>query len=143
MRYLICCGFVVWLAAGLAACRAPVKWTPPAEPRLENLIRQDLSAEFTADREVVVSYVEVPPHTRMELHWHPGDVCQYFLDGQAALSIVGLPPILGTPGKVVHVPYRSLHTGVAGRQGVKLLVFRVHAKGEPVRYLEHGAAQDH
>jgi hypothetical protein len=58
------------LVHGLAGCSTP---SAPTELKLENLLQQALSDEFTPDREVVVSYVEIPPNMTMDRHWHPGD----------------------------------------------------------------------
>ena len=108
------------------------------EPKMENLFQKAFAEEFTAGREVIVSLVEVPPNTTMERHWHPGEEFHYVLEGETELVIDGQPTVLETPGKVSHVPYKKMHTVVTKKKGVKLLVFRVHTKGEPVRYLEKG-----
>lgn len=112
------------------------------EPKMENLFQKALAEEFTAGREVIVSLVEVPPNTTMERHWHPGEEFHYCLEGETELVVDGQPAILETPGKVSHVPYKKMHTVVTKKKGVKLLVFRVHTKGEPVRYLEKGGTAE-
>jgi quercetin dioxygenase-like cupin family protein len=108
------------------------------EPKMENLFQKALAKEFTPGREVIVSLVEVPPNTTMERHWHPGEEFHYCLEGETELVVDGQPTVLETPGKVSHVPYKKMHTVVTKKKGVKLLVFRVHTKGKPVRYLEKG-----
>jgi len=111
---------------------------PPAELKLENLLQVPLAEEFVPDREIVVSYVEIPPHTTLERHWHPGEEFHYYLEGEAEIRIDGEPTIIGKPGMVGHVPFKRKHTAITGDKGAKVLVFRVHTKGEPVRYLENG-----
>ncbi len=36
-------------------------------------------------------------------------------------------------GDVFKVPLRQIHTATTGEEGVTVLVFRVHEKGQPVR----------
>lgn len=114
--------------------------TPPAETTILNLLGQHLDDRFASGKEVVVSYLEFPPHAALPRHWHPGEEFIYFLDGDAEIRIDGSEPIIGRPGRVAHVPYQRLHSAVAGVNGVKLVVFRVHTRGEPARYLEGGAS---
>jgi quercetin dioxygenase-like cupin family protein len=127
------------MVAGVALTgSSTVVGTMPAVPKIENLFQVALDEDFTPDREVIVSMVEVPPNTTMERHWHPGEEFHYCLEGETELQIDGQASVMETPGKVSHVPYKKLHTVVTKEKGVKLLVFRVHKKGEPVRFLESG-----
>ncbi|MGQ0835168.1 MAG: cupin domain-containing protein [Gammaproteobacteria bacterium] len=112
------------------------------DPKMENLFQKALAKEFTPGRVVIVSLVEVPPNTTLERHWHPGEEFHYCLEGETELLIDGQPTVLETPGKVSHVPYKKMHTVVTKKKGVKLLVFRVHTEGEPVRYLEKGGTAE-
>ena len=113
----------------------------PTELKLENLLVQELNADFTPGREVIVSYVEIPPHTTMDRHWHPGEEFHYYLEGEVEIAIDGEPSIMGKAGEVGHIPYRKMHTAITKDKGAKALVFRVHTSGEPVRVLEEGEPQ--
>ena len=124
---------------GLAGCSTS---SAPTELKLENLMRQALADEFTPGREVVVSYVEIPPNTTMDRHWHPGEEFHYYLEGEVEIVIDGRPSIMGTPGSVGHVPYRAMHTAITGDKGARVLVFRLHTEGEPLRILEKGGVAD-
>ena len=73
---------------------------PPSEMKLENLMQRTLAEDFTPGREVIVSYVEIPPNTTMERHWHPGEEFHYYLEGEVEIAIDGRPSIIGTPGTV-------------------------------------------
>lgn len=115
---------------------------PPAELRMENLLQRPLAEEFTPGREVVVSYVEIPPNTTLDRHWHPGEEFHYYLEGEVEIAIDGESSIIGRPGTVGHVPFKKMHTAITRDQGAKLLVFRVHTEGEPVRYLEKGGTAE-
>lgn len=137
MRHYVIGSLVCLIMWGCATRHAP-----PAELTLENLLTQALADDFTADREVVVSYVEIPPNTTMDRHWHPGEEFHYYLDGRVEIAIDGHPTIIGEPGTVGHVPYRAMHTAITGAEGARALVFRVHTKGEPIRYLEEGGDAD-
>lgn len=114
--------------------------SPPARPDVKTLMQTPLADEFTPGREVLVDLVQIPPNTTLERHWHPGEEFHYYLDGEVEIKLDGEPSIIGTPGAVGHVPYKKWHTAVAGKKGAKVLVFRVHTKGEPVRYIEKDGA---
>jgi len=101
-----------------------------------------LDDEFTPGREVVVSYVEIPPNTTMDRHWHPGEEFHYYLEGEVEIAIDGETSIIGTPGTVGYVPFKKMHTAITGEKGARILVFRVHTKGKPVRYLEKGGTSE-
>ena len=105
-------------------------------------MQRPLADEFTPGREVIVSYVEIPPNITMDRHWHPGEEFHYYLEGEVEIVIDGESPIAGRPGAVGHVPFKKMHTAITGDEGAKLLVFRMHTKGEPVRHLEEGGAAE-
>ena len=136
--------FLLATLSGLAltGCTTGETSNLPTELRLENLLQQRLSDEFTPDREIIVSYVEIPPNQTMEQHWHPGEEFHYYLEGEVTIALDEDTSIIGKPGQVGHVPYKKMHTAITGEQGVKILVFRVHTAGEPVRYLETGGSAD-
>lgn len=125
------------LLAGLALAGTE---QPFAGAKVQSLIRQELATEFTPDREVLVDVIEMPPHTTLERHWHPGEEFHYCLEGEVQLLVEGAEPVLETPGKASHVPFKALHTASTGEKGARVVVFRVHKKGEPMRYLESGGA---
>jgi quercetin dioxygenase-like cupin family protein len=109
---------------------------------LENLLQQALAEEFTPGREIVISFVEIPPNTTMDRHWHPGEEFHYYLEGEAEISIDGEASFVGTPGTVGHIPFKKMHTATTGEKGAKAIVFRVHTEGEPIRYLEEGGTSE-
>lgn len=126
----------------LVGSKTSGKSSPPTKLNMENLLEKALSNEFTPGREVIVSYVEIPPNTTLERHWHPGEEFQYYLEGEVEIAIDGESSIIGTPGKVGHVPFKKMHTAITKKKGCRMLVFRVHTKGEPVRYLEKGGSSE-
>lgn len=111
--------------------------------KVTNLFLDSLSVAFTPDRQVLVDLVEIPPNTSLDRHWHPGEEFHYYLKGDPAIEIEGEAvkhPELGTVG---HVPFKAMHRAGAGKRGASILVFRVHTKGEPWRYLESELPDDH
>jgi quercetin dioxygenase-like cupin family protein len=106
----------------------------PKEIKIENLLLESLSKEFTPDREVRIDLVEFPPDTALGWHWHPGEEFHYYLEGEVEIQIEGQPSIIGKPGTVGHVPFKTKHQAVTHDKGAKVLVFRVHSKGEPWKY---------
>ena len=140
------------LTAALAGCASAKKpapsrpatptSAPPTELKLENLAKIALAEEFIPGREVIVSYVEIPPNTEMDRHWHPGEEFHYYLEGDIEIRIDGEPAFQGTPGTVGHIPFEKMHTAVTGPAGGRALVFRVHTAGKPVRVLEDGGESE-
>jgi len=127
-------GLVLFTAMALVSGTTPDAAAPAAKANVQNLLLQSLDPEFAAGREVLVDLVEIPPHGALERHWHPGEEFHYYLDGDARIEIEGQAAIEGKPGTVGHVPFKSKHRAMAGPQGAKVLVFRVHTQGQPWRY---------
>jgi quercetin dioxygenase-like cupin family protein len=107
-----------------------------AGSKVTNLLTVALSEDFTPDREILIDLVEIPPNQKLDWHWHPGEEFHYYLEGNPVIERVDAPPIIGKPGTVGHVGFKQRHQATAGDKGAKILVFRVHTKGEPWRYLD-------
>lgn len=105
-------------------------------PEVKNLLLAPLDDRFTPGRDVLVDVVTIPPNSALERHWHPGEEFHYYMEGDAEIQLEGSPTIVGRPGTVGHVPFRTLHRAVAGKKGAKIVVFRVHTRGEPWRYAD-------
>lgn len=99
--------------------------------KVEEVMRAPL--EGTAEKEMIVSSVVIPPNTTLPVHWHPGEEFAYIVKGSARLWRPGEEAIVGKKGDVVKVPYRAVHTAITGPEGVELMIFRVHEKGRPER----------
>ena len=120
---LILCGLLCLPFAGPMA----------AELKLENL----LSAELVGapGTEVIVSRVFIPANATLPRHWHPGEEFAYVVSGSVTLWQEGEEDITMPAGGVGKVPLRKVHTAMTGDEGCELIVFRVHAHGEPERVL--------
>ncbi len=123
-------------AAGLTLGIAIPVLSHPAASQVTNLLTTALSDEFTPGREVLIDLVEIPPNQKLDWHWHPGEEFHFYLAGNPVIERRGAPPILGKAGTVGHVDFKQRHQATAGDQGAKILVFRVHTKGQPWRYLD-------
>lgn len=98
-----------------------------------NLLTSNLAG--TDNKEVVVSKVTVPPNTTLPKHWHPGEEFAYILDGSLVLWTENEGEATFTKGDSCVVPYQKVHTVRTTDEGVSILVFRVHEKGQEERYL--------
>ena len=101
------------------------------EVKLETLMKAQL--EGVDGTEVIVSKVYIPANTSLPKHWHPGEEFVYILEGSVTLWQKGKENITGKAGEVIRVPLKQIHTGITGKEGVSLLVFRVHEQGQPER----------
>ena len=136
--------FIVGLVTTLLASCNPEKRSDRAKAEdllegkikglnINNLLTSDL--ELVDGMEVVVSYVEVPENFSIPKHYHPGEEFIYILEGS---GVVWLKDNSQTPvkkGDVFKVPLKHVHTFTTSEEEAKILVFRVHEKGKPVRIL--------
>lgn len=136
MKTITVVGAVIVLSIALAGCSKPSAAVPSSGIVIKRLFEKAIADEFIRDREVIVELVEIPPNTTMDWHSHPGEEFHYYLQGEVELRFDGSPSVDGKPGVVAHVPYRKVHTVVTREKGGKVVVFRIHSKGEPVRYPE-------
>jgi quercetin dioxygenase-like cupin family protein len=133
---------IIVFSAGLVVGTTLDASSPPAKSDVKTLMQMPLADEFTPGREVLVDLVQIPPNTTLDRHWHPGEEFHYYMEGEVEIKIDGEPSIIGTPGAVGHVPFKKWHMAVAGKKGAKILVFRVHTKGEPWRYVDKEGATE-
>ena len=104
-----------------------------ASAQAENLLRESIAG--VEGKEVIVSRVSFPPHTELPWHWHPGEEFFYVIEGSVTLKRRGEPDSPATQGDAQKIAPQIIHTGSTGEQGAELVIFRMHAKGEPERYL--------
>ena len=99
----------------------------------ENLLRESIAG--VEGKEVIVSRVNFPPHTELPWHWHPGEEFFYVIEGSITLKRRGERDLPTGAGDAQNIAAQVIHTGSTGEQGAELVIFRVHAAGEPERYL--------
>jgi len=99
----------------------------------ENLLRESIAG--VEGKEVIVSRVSFPPDTELPWHWHPGEEFFYVIEGSVTLKQRGEADLTAAQGGAQKISPQVIHTGRTGEQGAELVIFRVHATGEPERYL--------
>ena len=108
---------------------------PPAAPSVqaENLLREPILG--VEGKEIIVSRVSFPPHTELPWHWHPGEEFFYVIEGSVTLKRRGQDDTPTAAGDAQKIAPEVIHTGQTGEKGAELVIFRVHATGEPERHL--------
>lgn len=99
----------------------------------ENLLRESIAG--VEGKEIIVSRVSFPPYTELPWHWHPGEEFFYVIEGSITLKRRGERDLPTGAGDAQNIAAQVIHTGSTGEQGAELVIFRVHAAGEPERYL--------
>lgn len=88
-----------------------------------------------ADKEIIVSLVELTPGQSAPLHTHPGEEIAFIIEGEAIQNVSNKGEEIKLPGQVAHIPYGAVHTVRTGDKPLKAVVFRIHEKGKPERHL--------
>ena len=103
------------------------------EMKLQTLMKQTLA--LAENVEVVVSQVEIPRNITLPLHFHPGEEFAYIIEGSGTISMEGEEDIIVKGGDIGMIPFKHHHQFTASEEGTKMVVFRVHEKGQPERTL--------
>ena len=126
-----------WVLVALVAfCSTVGQAADPSQSasvQAENLLRESIAG--VEGKEIIVSRVSFPPHTELPWHWHPGEEFFYVIEGSVMLKRRGAPDSPTVQGDAQKIAPQIIHTGSTGDQGAELVIFRVHAAGEPERYL--------
>lgn len=101
--------------------------------KIKNLLRDSL--ELTEGIEVILTYVELPKETQLPTHYHPGEEFAYILEGSGELKLKDKSSVIIKAGEAGKVPLKHVHSFSSLNEDVKLVVFRVHEKGQPDRVL--------
>lgn len=85
-------------------------------------------------KEVVVQLSEFAPGAKSGKHSHPGHEVAYVLEGSTIREIEGRPPTPAKSGDIFYIPARVVHEtkNASATDPLKLLVFRIHEKGQPI-----------
>ncbi|WP_258103180.1 cupin domain-containing protein [Marinoscillum sp. MHG1-6] len=106
---------------------------PIEQLKLLNLLQDSL--EMAEGIEVIVSYVEVPKHMALPVHYHPGVEYAYILEGSGEVFLEGDNKMIVKAGYAGKIPLKRVHGFTALDEGAKMVVFRVHETGQPHRIL--------
>lgn len=101
--------------------------------QINNLLRDSIG--LAEDVEVVMSYVEVPKNSTLPTHWHPGEEFVYMLEGGGEVFFNDGSSRVVRAGDVAKVPLKFVHRFSTTEQSARMIVFRVHEKGQPDRVL--------
>ena len=107
--------------------------SPTASVQADNLLRESVAG--IESKEIIMSRVSFPPHAELRWHWHSGEEFFYVIEGSITLKRRGEPDLLAGAGDAQKIAAQAVHTGSTGEQGAELVIFRMHASGEPERYL--------
>ncbi len=129
-------GVLAAACAGLLACAAERSVAPTDAVSVRTALRQPIAPDLAPGREAIMQEIEIPPHTSIPRHWHPGEEYLYCLEGEAEVLIDGRAPMTLTPGMGINLPYRVWHSASTGILPCKVIVFRVHTLGEPIMHVE-------
>ena len=116
----------LWLAPPAVAADA---LSSPQAAKRTILHRQDVP---NSSYEVVVPLVEVPPHTKVGRHTHPGTVLGYVIEGDYTIAIEGQPPSALEPGQTQEIPAGAVHDEYSSSQPAKLIAVFTVEKGKPL-----------
>lgn len=131
MKRMIVMAAVVLVAAAGAVLNAEEKPRPALQ--LENLMRAELAGVDST--EVIISRITAEAGAAFPSHYHPGEEFIYVLEGSGTVHLQGDPAVTLTAGDVFKVPLERVHSAKVGEHGMKAIVFRVHAVGQPERIL--------
>jgi len=122
--------FVVGLALGIAATQLVSAQQAPLKAAL--LLQTDVVG--MEGKEVVVQFGEFAPRATSGKHSHPAHEVAYVLEGSGTREIEGMPPVTPRAGDVFYIPSRKVHQtkNASTTDPLKLLVFRIHEKGQPI-----------
>ncbi|MDJ0708253.1 MAG: cupin domain-containing protein [Leptolyngbyaceae cyanobacterium MO_188.B28] len=98
---------------------------------INNIVTSQL--DLVEGIEVIVSRVDIPPNTTLPKHWHPGEEFIYFMEGSGVMWQKDKADTQVEKGDVFQVPLKQIHTLTTGESGARVVVFRVHETGQPVR----------
>ncbi|MBI2891492.1 MAG: cupin domain-containing protein [Nitrospirae bacterium] len=126
--YLLTALAAGWVGILIGATGMKAEGEP--KPKATELLRVDL--EGAAGMEAIVQSVEMPPGGALPKHYHPGREFGYLLEGEATLWMEKQPERSLKAGDLFTITPGQVHTAKTGKTPAKVLVFRVHPKGQPV-----------
>lgn len=110
-----------------------VKQEEPSAIKMQNLMKETLA--LAENLEVIMSVVELPQNTTLPKHLHPGEEFAYIVEGSGTVLIDGQENRVLKAGDSGMIPFKHHHTFQTTDEAVKMVVFRVHEKGQPEREL--------
>ncbi len=82
--------------------------------------------------ELIVTDLHLPPNAVGDPHSHPWEEYLYVMGGSALVRVDGMEEREVMAGESIVLPREQVHTPVAGPEGIRAIVIRVHDEGDPV-----------
>jgi len=124
-------GIVLTLGLVIGATGARLLGAQPAPFKATDLLKADVVG--MEGIEVVVTVVEFAPRATTGKHTHPGHEIAYVLEGSGVSDVEGQAPEVRKAGTVTYIPSKKVHESKnESNEPMKLLVFRIHPKGQPI-----------
>ena len=101
-----------------------------AQMKRATLLRTDLAS--AEGMEAILQLVDLEPGVTGKTHYHPGEEIVYLLEGSLFLGLEGKPDVTMEPGDAFYMLPEQVHFGKTTTEAAKILVFRVHPKGQPI-----------
>ena len=143
MKLLVAFASVILFAVLFWTCNAKIETTYDdeldeeageiAEMKIDNLLRETLALDDSL--EVILSYLSLPKNTTLPTHFHPGEEFAYIIEGSGELTMKDESKVIMSSGSAGRIPLMKVHSFSTLDEPAKLVVFRVHKKGEPERVL--------
>ena len=98
---------------------------------LDQLMKSDIGLNDSL--EILMSTVEISSNFTLPKHYHPGEEFGYMLEGNGTLIVNNTTKTFLKEGDAFRIPFQQIHTFVTKDENAKVVVFRVHPKGRPVK----------
>src|SRR5437879_776991 len=124
-------GMVLTVGVVIGATGARLLVAQPVPVKLTQSFKADVVG--MEGIEILVSVVEFAPRSTIGKHTHPGHEVAYVLEGSGVSEVEGEAPAVRKAGTVTYIPAKKVHESKnESNEPMKLLVFRIHPKGQPI-----------
>ena len=134
MTLMLALTLVVGIALGVIGNQAlNAQYTQQQAPlKITDLLKADIVG--MEGKEVIVQLTEFAPRGASGKHYHPGHEVAYVLEGSMTREMEGHPPMAFKAGDSAYIPAKHVHEGKnsSTTDPLKLVVFRIHEKGQPI-----------
>jgi quercetin dioxygenase-like cupin family protein len=127
---LLAVTLILGMALAMLANRTLMAQTEPL--KITDVLKSDLAG--MEGKEILVQLVEFAPRGATGKHYHPGHEANYILEGTSILEMEGEPPMTRKAGDSAYIPAKHIHAAknASTTDPLKVLVFRIHEKGQPI-----------
>jgi len=131
MKRTLMLGMILTLGVIVGATGVRLLGAQPVPFKAADLLKTDVVGMEGV--EVVVTVVSIAPRATIGKHTHPGHEIAYVLEGSGVSEVEGEAPAVRKMGTVTYIPAKKVHESRnESNEPMKLLVFRIHPKGQPI-----------